>query len=260
MAAICNGLHAYGGLIPFGATFFNFISYALGAVRLSALSKHQVLYIMTHDSIGLGEDGPTHQPIETLASIRALPNLLSLRPADGNETSGCYAAALENSTRPSVLILTRQNLPHLEGSTIEKTMKGAYVLSDAVNPKVCFVASGSEVSLAADSAALLSKEGIACRVVSMPCMELFDEQTQEYKESVFPRGCPVVSVEAMSTFGWAKYAHASLGLDTFGMSAPYMEIYKRVGLTPDQIVPKVKNLVEHYKRVVPEYKLDNPFK
>ncbi|KAJ3258280.1 Transketolase [Boothiomyces macroporosus] len=255
MAAICNGIQAYGGLIPFGATFFNFISYALGAVRLSALSKHQVLYIMTHDSIGLGEDGPTHQPIETLASIRALPNLISLRPADGNEVSGAYAAALENTTRPSVLILTRQNLPHLEGSSLEKTLRGAYVLSDSPNASVCFVASGSEVSLVVDAAKLLAQEGIHSRVVSMPSWELFEEQSHEYKESVFPKGIPVISAEAMSTFGWSKYAHVSLGLDTFGMSAPYQQIYKKVGLVPDVVAEKAKKVIAHYKTAVPEYKL-----
>jgi transketolase len=214
---------------------------------------------MTHDSIGLGEDGPTHQPIETLAGIRALPNLLSFRPADGNEVSGCYAAALENTTRPSVLILTRQNLPQLDGSTIEKTFKGAYVLSDAASPKVCFIASGSEVSLAVQSATALAKEGISSRVISMPCMELFDEQSQEYKESVFPKGVPVISIEAMSTFGWAKYAHASIGLDTFGMSAPYMQIFERVGLVPDAVVLKAKKVIQHYEKVVPEYKMHSPF-
>jgi transketolase len=259
MAAVCNGIHAYGGFIPFGATFFNFIGYAAGAVRLSALSKHQVLYIMTHDSIGLGEDGPTHQPIETLASIRSLPNLLSLRPADGNETSGCYLAALENKTRPSVLILTRQNLPQLEGSSIEKTLKGAYVLNDAAKPAVCFVGTGSEVSLCVEASKLLSAEGIPSRVVSMPCWELFEEQSQEYKESVFPKGVPVVSVEAMSTFGWSRFAHVSIGLDTFGYSAPYQKIYEKVGLVGSVIAEKAKKTIAYYKGVEPEYKLRIPF-
>lgn len=222
MAAICNGISAYGALIPFGATFFNFISYALGAVRLSALSKHHVLYIMTHDSIGLGEDGPTHQPIETLAEMRALPNILNLRPADGNEVSGSYLVALEQLHRPSVLILTRQNLPHLEGSSIEAVRRGAYVLQGKEGKAdICFVATGSEVSLAVDAAAELAKEGIKARVVSMPCWELFEEQPQEYKETVFPGGVPVVSIEAMSTFGWERWAHAPIGIDTFGASGPY---------------------------------------
>ena len=161
MAAICNGLSAYGGFIPFGATFFNFISYALGAVRLSALSKHQVLYIMTHDSIGLGEDGPTHQPIETLASIRALPNMLCLRPADGNEVSGAYLQALLHKDRPTVLILTRQNLPHLAGSSIEAVAKGGYVLQDSDGKAdIILAATGSEVSLAVETAKLLAAKGV----------------------------------------------------------------------------------------------------
>lgn len=258
MAAICNGMAGYGGFIPFGATFFNFISYALGAVRLSALSKHQVLYIMTHDSIGLGEDGPTHQPIETLAGIRALPNLLSLRPADGNEVSGAYLAALENKDRPSVLILCRQNLPHLVGSSLEKSMKGAYVLSDSPAPSVVLVGTGSEVHIAVNAAALLTSEGISVRVVSMPCWELFEDQTQAYKESVFPAGVPVVSVEAMTTLGWGKYAHVALGLDTFGMSAPAAQIYEKVGLTAAVIAAKTKNVITYYKTVTPEYKMRHP--
>ena len=256
MAAICNGIQAYGLLIPFGATFFNFISYALGAVRLSCLTRQQVLYIMTHDSIGLGEDGPTHQPIETLASLRAMPNILTLRPADGNETSGCYLAALQHKNKPSVLILTRQNLPHLAGSSIEKTLMGGYVLVDNINVKVCFVATGSEVSLAVDAAKLLYTKGINARVVSMPSTELFDAQPQEYKETVFPRGIPVVSVEAMSTLGWQKYAHQCIGLDHFGMSAPAKDIFKKVGLVPEVVADKAAKIVEFYNSKQVEYKLE----
>ncbi|KAI8925833.1 Transketolase, thiamine diphosphate binding domain-containing protein [Entophlyctis helioformis] len=259
MAAICNGIHAYGGLVPFGATFFNFIGYALGAVRLSALSKHQVLYIMTHDSIGLGEDGPTHQPIETLASIRSLPNIITLRPADGNETSGAYVAALENRTRPSVLILTRQNLPQLAGSSIEKTLKGAYVLAEpagGAKAHITLVGTGSEVSLAVDTAALLAKDGIHARVVSMPSWELFEDQPHEYRQSVFVEGIPTLSMEAMSTFGWGKYAHASVGVDTFGASGPYQQVYKKFGLVPEDVAAKAKKVVAHYSAGrVPENKL-----
>jgi transketolase len=213
---------------------------------------------MTHDSIGLGEDGPTHQPIETLAGIRALPNLLSIRPADGNEVSGAYLAALQNSTRPSVLIFCRQNLPQLAGSSLEKTLKGAYVLVDVGSPAAILVATGSEVHIAVKAAELLKAEGVAIRVVSMPCWELFDEQTMAYKESVFLPGIPVISVEAMSTLGWSKYAHVSLGLDTFGMSAPAAKIYETVGLVPDVIAAKTKKAIAFYKTVTPEYKLRNP--
>ncbi|TPX61948.1 hypothetical protein PhCBS80983_g00830 [Powellomyces hirtus] len=260
MAAICNGITAYGCNIAFGATFFNFISYALGAVRLSALSHHQVLYIMTHDSIGLGEDGPTHQPIETLAECRALPNLLNFRPADGNEVSGSYLVALEATDRPSTLILTRQNLPQLEGSSIEAVRKGAYVLQGGdADAQICFVATGSEVSLAVDSAAELAKEGIKSRVVSMPCWELFEEQSLEYKKSVFPEGLPVVSIEAMSTFGWDKWAHASIGINTFGASGPYKDLYKKFGLVPDVVSAKAKKVIDFYKGRKAESKLVHPF-
>eukprot|EP00842_Homolaphlyctis_polyrhiza_P005440 jgi/Hompol1/5898/HPOL_000334-RA len=263
MAAICNGMSAYGGIIPFGATFFNFISYALGAVRLSALSKHQVLYIMTHDSIGLGEDGPTHQPIETLAGIRALPNLITLRPADGNETSGVYAAALENRHRPSVLILTRQNLPHLAGSSIENALKGAYVLQEfaAAGAKIhiILVASGSEVSLAVSTASLLSKQGVNVRVVSMPSWELFEDQSVDYRLSVFPAGIPVLSIEAMSTLGWGKYAHAHCGIDTFGASAPAPLLFKKYGLVPEAVAVKAEKVIAYYQTHVPETKIGLPF-
>lgn len=210
---------------------------------------------MTHDSIGLGEDGPTHQPIETLASIRALPNILALRPADGNEVSGAYLAAFENTTRPSVLILTRQNLPNLEGSSIENTLMGAYTLVETPGAQVILAATGSEVSLAVDTAKVLKAQGIIAQVVSMPSWRLFEEQTQAYKEQVFPKGIPVVSIEAMSTYGWAKYAHFSCGINTFGTSAPYIDAYRHFGLTPEAIAPKVAKVVAYYKDVVPEWKV-----
>lgn len=175
---------------------------------------------MTHDSIGLGEDGPTHQPIETLALTRATPNMLTFRPADGNEVSGAYLIALERNNVPSIMALTRQNLPQLKGSSIEAVRKGGYVLeplSDE-NPDVILVATGSEVSIAVDAAELLRKQGTKVRVVSMPCTELFDEQPLEYRQSVLLKGVPVVSVEALSTFGWQKYSHAQVGMVTFGAS------------------------------------------
>ncbi|KAG0230977.1 Transketolase [Actinomortierella wolfii] len=247
MSAIMNGLDAYGGIIPGGATFLNFISYASGAVRLSALSGHRVLYIMTHDSIGLGEDGPTHQPIETMAMIRATPNLIDYRPADGNETSGAYLFAIESKKRPTVLAFTRQDLPQLEGSSIEKTLKGGYVLQDVEDAQVTLVGTGSEVSLCVDAAKELAKKGIKARVVSMPSTKVFDEQPFEYRASVLKDGIPTVSVEAMTTFGWAKYAHESIGIDTFGASGPYKEVYAHFGLVPDAVAAKVEKIVEYYK-------------
>ncbi|CAG8439496.1 8532_t:CDS:10 [Diversispora eburnea] len=247
MAGMMNGMTAYGGLIPFGGTFLNFISYALGSVRLAALSSFRVIYVLTHDSIGLGEDGPTHQPIETLASLRALPNILVLRPADGNEVSGAYLAAIQNLQRPSAISLTRQNVPHLEGSSIEKTLLGAYVLKEVKDANITLVATGSEVSIIVDTAKLLEKEGIKARIVSFPSFELFDEQSLEYRLSVFPDGIPVLSVEALSTFGWLKYAHANFGMTTFGTSGPYKEVYQKYGFTPENIADKAKKTIEFYK-------------
>ncbi|KAG0097290.1 Transketolase [Podila epicladia] len=247
MSAIMNGLDAYGGIIPAGATFLNFISYASGAVRLSALSGHRVIYIMTHDSIGLGEDGPTHQPIETMAMIRATPTLVDLRPADGNETSGAYLFAISAKDRPSVLALTRQDLPQLEGSSVEKTLFGGYVLQEVEGADVTLVGTGSEVSLCVDAAKLLKEQGIKARIVSMPSTTLFDEQSHEYRASVLIDGVPSVSVEAMTTFGWNRYAHESLGIDTFGASGPYKEVYAHFGLVPDVVAAKVQKIVAFYK-------------
>jgi len=247
MSAIMNGLDAYGGIIPAGATFLNFISYASGAVRLSALSGHRVIYIMTHDSIGLGEDGPTHQPIETMAMIRATPTLVDMRPADGNETSGAYLFAISAKDRPSVLALTRQDLPQLEGSSVEKTLFGGYVLQEVEGADVTLVGTGSEVSLCVDAAKLLKEQGIKARIVSMPSTTLFDEQSHEYRASVLIDGVPSVSVEAMTTFGWNRYAHESLGIDTFGASGPYKEVYRHFGLVPDIVAAKVQKIVAFYK-------------
>ncbi|KAG0001869.1 Transketolase [Entomortierella chlamydospora] len=248
MAGTMNGLSAYGGIIPAGGSFLNFLSYAAGAARLSALSGHHVIYIMTHDSIGLGEDGPTHQPIETLAMVRATPHIVDLRPADGNETSGAYLFALENNTRPSVLSLTRQDLPQLEGTSIEKTLKGGYVLQDVQDPDVTLIGTGSETSLCVETAKLLKDQGIKARVVSMPSTKLFEEQSQDYRASVLIDGVPVVSVETLSTFGWGRYAHESIGMDTFGASGPYKEVYKHFGFVPDVIAEKVKKVVAFYKK------------
>lgn len=257
MFAIANGLFAYGGLIPFTSTFLNFISYGIGAVRLTALSHFHQIFIMTHDSIGLGEDGPTHQPIETLASLRAMPNLLTIRPADGNEVSGAYLVALENKTRPSVLALSRQNLPHLSGSSIEAVRHGAYALNSVSNPDLILVGTGSEVSICIDAASLL--HSMAVRIVSMPCWELFDEQSDEYKLSLFPDGVPVLSVEAATTMGWQKYAHASLGIDSFGSSGPYNQVYAKFGLTPDAVAHKAMQLRQFYSKAAAPSLAKRPF-
>ncbi|KAI8096564.1 transketolase [Halteromyces radiatus] len=254
MFAIMNGLASYGGIIPYGGTFLNFLTYGWGAARLSALSHLRVIYVMTHDSIGLGEDGPTHQPIETLTLTRATPNMMTFRPADGNEVSGTYLVALENQHRPSVIALSRQNLPQLEGSSIEIVRKGGYILQDAPNAKIIFVATGSEVSLAVDAAKKLAAEGVPARVVSMPCTELYDEQPEEYKKSVLTPGIPVISIESLGAWGWERYSHAQVGMTTFGASAPIKDLYKKFNITADAAVAKAHKVIAHFEKVgyVPE--------
>ena len=226
MAGIMNGLAAYGTVIPAGGTFLNFVSYAAGSVRLSALSRQRVIYIATHDSIGLGEDGPTHQPIETLAHFRALPNMMVWRPADGNETSAAYYMALTSTDTPSILALTRQNLPQLENSLLENAIQGGYVALEDKEAAVTLVASGSEVSLCLEAVKTLAEKGTKARVVSMPCVEVFDAQPKQYKLSCIPDGIPAMSVEVMSTLGWEKYSHEQFGLNRFGASGPYKDVYK----------------------------------
>ncbi|KAI7860896.1 transketolase [Circinella umbellata] len=249
MHAIMNGIAAYQGLIPFGGTFLNFLTYGWGAARLTALSNLRVIYVMTHDSIGLGEDGPTHQPIESLALTRATPNMLTFRPADGNETSGAYMAALKRDKTPSILALTRQNLPHLAGSSLEAVEKGGYILEPLsdTNPDITLVATGSEVSIAVDGAEILRKNGVKVRIVSMPCTELFDEQPIEYRRSVLEKGIPVVAVEALSTFGWQKYSHAQVGMVTFGASGQYKEVYEYFNITPQHVANMGQDVIKYFK-------------
>lgn len=230
MAAIMNGLAAYGTVIPAGGTFLNFVSYAAGAVRLSSLAHERVIYVATHDSIGLGEDGPTHQPIETLAHFRALPNMMVWRPADGNDTSAAYYMALTSKMTPSILALTRQNLPQLQGSSIEAANRGGYVLHEDKEAKITLVSTGSEVAICLESVKLLREtHNLPARVVSMPCMEVFDAQPKEYRLSVIPDGIAALSVEVLSTLGWEKYSHEQFGLNRFGASGPYKEVYKVSG-------------------------------
>jgi transketolase len=226
MAGAMNGMSAYGTIIPAGGTFLNFMSYAAGSVRLSSLSHQRVIYVATHDSIGLGEDGPTHQPIETLVHFRALPNMMVWRPADGNETSAAYYMALTSQSTPSILALTRQNLPQLENSTIENGIKGGYVALEDKSADITLVSTGSEVSICIEAVKTLKNEGIKARVVSMPCVEVFDAQPLEYKLSVIPDGIPAMSVEVMSTLGWEKYSHEQFGLNRFGASGAYKDVYK----------------------------------
>jgi transketolase len=251
MGSICNGIALHSsGLIPYCATFLVFADYMRAAIRLSALSQAGVIYVMTHDSIGLGEDGPTHQPVETLASLRAIPNLTVIRPADGNETSGAYKVAIENANqhRPTLLALSRQNLPQLEGSSIEGVTKGAYILSDSEGtPDIILIGTGSEVPLCVDAAAKLRAEGKKVRVVSMPSWELFDAQSESYRESVLPKAVKKrLAVEAASSFGWCRYLGdqgAMISVDRFGVSAPGGVIMEKFGYTVDNVVTKAKELL-----------------
>lgn len=251
MGAICNAIALHGtGLIPYGATFLIFSDYMRNSIRLSALSEARVIWVMTHDSIALGEDGPTHQPIEQVASLRMIPDLLVFRPADGNETSGAYKVAVESTTKPSLLALTRQNLPNLAGSSIDAVAKGGYVVACGFPPAeldLILIGTGSEVGLCIEAAEKLKAEGKKVRVVSMPCWELFEAQSAEYKESVLPSAIKArVSVEAGTTFGWSKYvgdAGASIGVDTFGASAPGDIIMEQFGFTVDNVVAKAKQVM-----------------
>jgi transketolase len=247
MSAVCNGMASYGGVIPACATFLTFVGYAMGAVRMSALSHFRVVYIMTHDSIGVGEDGPTHQPIETLMQLRTIPNLLTLRPCDGNETSGAYEVALQHTHTPSVLALSRQTAPRIPGSSREGVHKGAYVVDACEGvPQVVLVGSGTEVLLCCEAKKQLLSANASLRVnvVSMPCWELFDAQPQEYQLSVFPHEALAISCEAGTTVGWDRYTHGALGVSTFGMSGKGAEVYKHFNLTSDALTKYVTNSLE----------------
>jgi transketolase len=259
MAAVCNGLFAYGSLLPFCATFLNFTQYALGAMRVSALQDFGVLYIATHDSIGLGEDGPTHQPVEALLNFRAMPNCLTLRPADANEVSGSYMVAIEHRHTPSVLALSRQGCANLNGSSVEAVRNGAYVLQappEGTAAKLVLAGSGSEVQLLVS--ALAELKDVPVQVVSFPCWELFDQQPAEYKLKIFPAGVPVLAVEALCAEGWCKYAHSVIGMRSFGISAPAKVIFKKFGFTVENVVTKARELLAFYQtRHVPTL-LDRP--
>ena len=251
MGAICNGMALHkSGLIPYGATFLIFTDYMRAAIRLSALSEAGSIWVMTHDSIGQGEDGPTHQPIETIASLRAIPNLTVIRPADGTETSGAYKVAIENSkaNKPSLLAFTRQNVPNLAGASIEGVSKGAYVLVDSQGtPDLILIGTGSEVSLCVAAAEKLTAEGKKVRVVSMPSWDLFEAQTADYKESVLPKAVTKrLSVEAACSFGWHKYVGTegdTVSIDTFGASAPGGTCMEKFGFTVDNVLAKAKGLL-----------------
>jgi transketolase len=248
MAAIGNGLMLHGGLQAYVATFFVFSDYVKPMARLSALMGLPLTYVLTHDSIGVGEDGPTHEPIEQLAMLRALPNFSTFRPADATETAAAWYYAISNKKTPTALALTRQNLPQLAGSSKE-ALKGGYVISDSAKevPDVILMASGSEVSLSIDAKDVLAKEGVDVRVVSMPCMDVFEQQSAEYKESVLPKAVRKrVAVEALSDFGWGKYVGldgAYVTMTGFGASAPADILFKKFGFTVENVVKTVKEIL-----------------
>jgi len=248
MAAIANGMTVYGGLKIYCSTFFVFTDYMKGAMRLSALMKVPVTYVMTHDSIGVGEDGPTHQPIEQLASIRSIPNFIVFRPADSNETAAGWFTAATNPSSPTCLVLTRQNLPVLDIDG-KVALKGAYTLLDSKNatPQVILMATGSEVHVTLEAGKQLQSEGIDARVVSMPSWELFERQTAEYKESVLPSSVANrVGVEAASSFGWHKYVGLKgevVCIDSFGASAPADKLFVHFGFTAENIAAKAKAVI-----------------
>lgn len=252
MAGISNGIALHGGgLIPFAATFLVFSDYMKNSMRLSALSHAGVIYVMTHDSIGLGEDGPTHQPVEHLVGLRAIPRLLLLRPADGNETAGAYRVAVANRDAPSVIALSRQKVAgHVEGTSADAVEKGGYIVSDNSGsnlPEIILIGTGSELCLCVASADVLREEGRRVRVVSLVCWRLFDRQTEEYKEHVLPRlASKRVSVEAGSPVGWREYVGADgliLGVEDFGASGAYLDTLNKFGFTVENITMVAKGLL-----------------
>ena len=249
MAAILNGIAYHdSGLIPYGGTFLVFADYMRGSMRLSALSELGVIYVLTHDSIGVGEDGPTHQPVETIPSLRAMPNMLVFRPGDGNETSGAYKLAIKNRKRPSALCLSRQAMPNQENTSIEKVALGGYIVSDCEGtPDVIFIGTGSELNLCIEASKEVSKLGKKTRVISMPCVELFEEQEASYKESVLPSSIKKrVVVEAAHSFGWHKYTGLDgicITMDRFGASAPGGKCMTSFGFTVENVVNKTKEIL-----------------
>lgn len=247
MAAMMNGVALHKGFIPYAGTFLVFTDYCRPAIRLSALMKQRVIYVMTHDSIGLGEDGPTHQPIEHLWSLRIIPNLYVFRPADTIETAECWQVALESQETPSILALTRQALPTLRWASRENlSAKGAYVFQEDTEADVTLIATGSELSLALETREVLQDYGVKTRIVSMPCTALFDQQSSQYKEGVLGRGLKV-SIEAGHPLGWRSYVGEkglTFGIETFGESAPAPKVYEHFGLTPKAIAEKVLHQLE----------------
>ena len=247
MAAAMNGLSLYGGLIPYGGTFLIFSDYCKPSIRLSALMGLKVIYIFSHDSIGLGEDGPTHQPIEQLAGLRAIPNLNVFRPADINETLECWQLALKSKNTPSAIALSRQKLPYINPyhTKENKSELGAYIVNTtAQNYLVTLIASGSEVELALQAQEDLKEINIDSKVVSMPCQELFNQQSISYKNKIIDKDVPVITIEASSVTSWERYSKNNMGIETFGESAPFNEVYQHFNLTSAKIVELAKKIIK----------------
>ncbi len=250
MGAAMTGMALHGGVLPVGGTFFVFSDYMRGAVRLAALSRAHVIYSWTHDSVGLGEDGPTHQPIEHLASLRAMPGLNVVRPADANETAQAWRLAVE-SEEPVALILSRQELPVLEATAQRGPTgvgRGGYVVVDELGAKadVILIGTGSEVHVCVNAAALLAEEGIHARVVSLPCWEWFEDQDRSYRDEVLTPGIRRLAVEAGTSFGWERYADASVSIDTFGASAPGQVALDNFGFTPAHVADRARTLINEH--------------
>ena len=245
MGAVLNGMNLYGGVIAYGGTFLIFSDYMKPAIRIAAISHIPTIFIFTHDSVGLGEDGPTHQPIEQLAALRAIPNMVTIRPADANEVREAWQVAISRRNGPTALALTRQAVPTFEVGQIGNLSNGAYVLKDFGNPEIILMASGSEVSLIMDAAQKLHEEGRGVRVVSFPSWELFEKQDAAYKESVLPKNLTKrLAVEAGATLGWERYAKSIIGIDHYGASAPFKVIFEKFGFTIENVVAKAKELIK----------------
>jgi transketolase len=244
MGAAMNGMALHGGIVPVGGTFFVFSDYMRPSVRLAALSQAKVVYSWTHDSVGVGEDGPTHQPVEHLMSLRAMPGLRVVRPADANENAMAWRGAMEHDG-PTALVLSRQNLPVLEGTAgNEGVLRGAYVLRDAEGvPDLVLIGTGSEVSVCVAAADLLAADDVAVRVVSMPCWELFEEQGSEHQAEVLGVGVPRLAVEAGVTFGWSRWADDAVGIDRFGTSAPGGVALDHLGISAGNVVDRARALL-----------------
>jgi transketolase len=252
MGAAINGLALHGGILkPFCSTFFVFTDYMRPPIRLSALMNVDAVWIFSHDSVAVGEDGPTHQPIEHLAAMRAIPNLTVVRPADANETSEAWGAIIEEIAGPVCLVLSRQNVPTVDRTTLAPAAglrRGAYVLADADSPDVVLVGTGAEVGTALGARDLLAEKGVQARVVSMPSWELFEAQDADYREEVLPPGVPKVSVEAASTFGWARWVDASIGIDRFGASGKGDKVLAHFGISPEAVAERVQEHVAELAR------------